>query len=244
MDLKKLYDQTKDLSVLLAEDHQPTRLGLEEILIDLFKEVITFPDGKEAYQSYIDRIETNTYDLVITDIQMPNMDGVTLTKKIKELSPEQQIIVLSAYTDKEYLLELINTGISHFVTKPFEYDEFLQTLNYVSHKVKTHKESTTISVDQNILHLGNTLLWDKEKQLLKHEGKVIPLSRNELFLMDMLAENGEKITTTQSLIERFYIAGVDISAGGIRNLVLRIRKKLPEDIIGTVYGMGYKLLLA
>jgi DNA-binding response OmpR family regulator len=243
MDLKKLYDQTKELSVLLAEDHQPTRLGLEEILIDLFKEVTTFPNGEEAYQSYINHFDTNTYDLVITDIQMPNMDGVTLTKKIKELHPEQQIIVLSAYTDKEYLLELINTGISHFVTKPFDYDEFLQTLQYVSHKINTHKVSQT-DIDENILYLGNTLLWDKEKQLLKHEGKVIPLSRNELFLMDILAQNGEQITTTQSLIERFYISEVDISAGGIRNLVLRIRKKLPEDIIGTVYGMGYKLLLA
>ncbi len=242
MDLKKLYDQTKDLSVLLAEDHQPTRLGLEEILIDLFKEVVTFSNGEDAYQSYLERFEENPYDLIITDIQMPQMDGVTLTKKVKNVYPEQQIIVLSAYTDKEYLLDLINTGISHFVTKPFEYDEFLQTLKYVSYKVKTHQKPHT-NQDKNILLLGNGLQWDKEKQLLKHDGKTIELSRNELFLMEMLAENGEKITTTQSLIERFYVSGVDISEGGIRNLVLRIRKKLPEDIIGTVYGMGYKLLL-
>jgi len=243
MDMKKLYDQTKDFSVLLAEDHQPTRLGLEEILVDLFKEVVTFPNGEDAYQSYLERFEERPYDLIITDIQMPRMDGVTLTKKIKEVYPEQQIIVLSAYTDKEYLLDLINTGISHFVTKPFEYDEFLQTLTYVSHKIKAYKDTNVIQ-DTNILLLGDTLQWDKEKQLLKHEGKVIELSRNELFLMEMLAENGEKITTTQSLIERFYVSGVDISEGGIRNLVLRIRKKLPEDIIGTVYGMGYKLLIA
>jgi len=242
MDLKKLYDQTKDLSVLLAEDHQPTRLGLEEILIDLFKEVVTFSNGEDAYQSYLERFEENPYDLIITDIQMPQMDGVTLTKKVKKVYPEQQIIVLSAYTDKEYLLDLINTGISHFVTKPFEYDEFLQTLKYVSYKVKTHQKSHT-NQDKNILLLGNGLQWDKENQLLKYDGKAIELSRNELFLMEMLAENGEKITTTQSLIERFYVSGVDISEGGIRNLVLRIRKKLPEDIIGTVYGMGYKLLL-
>ena len=243
MDLKELYDQTKDLSVLLAEDHKPTRLGLEEIMIDLFKEVNAFSDGEEAYRSYLDRFDTNPYDLIITDIQMPNMDGVSLTKKIKALRPEQQIIVLSAYTDKAYLLELINIGISHFVTKPFNYNEFLQTLQYISRKVKTEKVSH-MDIDQNILYLGSTMLWDKENQVLKHGDKAIPLSRNELFLMEMLAQNGEKITTTQSLIERFYISGVDISAGGIRNLVLRIRKKLPEDIIDTVYGMGYKLLLA
>ena len=244
MDVKKLYEQTKDLSVLVAEDHQQTRLGLEEILIDLFKEVVTFPNGEDAYKSYIERAKTNPYDLIITDIQMPNMDGVTLTKKIKALYPEQLIIVLSAYTDKEYLLELINTGISHFVTKPFEYDEFLQTLKYVSQKIKAGTDDTPVNPNNNILRLGDTLQWDKEKQLLKHDGKPIELSRNELFLMQVLAENGEKITTTQSLIERFYLSGIDISEGGIRNLVLRIRKKLPEDIIGTVYGMGYKLLLA
>jgi len=243
MDLKKLYEQTKDLSVLVAEDHEQTRLGLEEILIDLFKEVNTFPNGEDAYISYLEHSKTNPYDLIITDIQMPNMDGVTLTKKIKEKYPEQQIIVLSAYTDKEYLLDLINTGISHFITKPFEYEKFLQTLKYVSQKI-TKRTDSHLETDDNILLLGDTLQWDKTKQLLKYNRKSIELSRNELFLMAILAENGEKITTTQSLIERFYLSGIDISEGGIRNLVLRIRKKLPEDVIGTVYGMGYKLLLA
>ncbi len=243
MDFRKLYGQTKDLCVLLAEDHEPTRLGLEEVLQDLFKEVVVFPNGRDAYYAYLDRYDNAPYDLIITDIQMPHMDGVTLTKKIKEKHPRQPIIVLSAYADKDYLIDLINIGISHFTPKPFDYESFLDTLYRISSKIalehteKTHPESTTI------VKLGEHTEWDKEKHTLKYEGKSITLSKNELLMMDLLIQNGEQITTTTTLVEKFYLEGVDISEGGLRNLVLRIRKKLPENIIGTVYGLGYKVLM-
>jgi len=238
MNFKQLYQQTKDLSVLLAEDHEPTRLSLEEVLQDLFKEVLSFSNGMEALHAYKERKKDTAFDLVISDIQMPKMNGVELTKEIKTLQPEQQIIILSAHTDKEYLLELINTGISYFITKPFEYDTFLKTLHSVSSKIIRSEEKST---EENFILLGETLQWDKEKHLLKHEGKSIDLSRNELFFMETLVQNGEQITTTQSLIEKFYLEGIDINEHGIRNLVLRIRKKLPEEVIGTVYGMGYRI---
>ena len=239
MDFTQLYQQTKDLSVLLAEDHEPTRLSLEEMLQDLFKEVRSCANGKDALDAYTERGEENLFDLIITDIQMPQINGVELTKKIKEITPQQQIIVLSAHTDKEYLLELINTGISYFVTKPFEYDTFLKTLYSISSKISKKEEDN--HEESSIVPLGETLQWDKEKRLLKHGGKSIELSRNELLLMETLAMNGEQITTTQLLIEQFYLEGIDINEHGIRNLVLRIRKKLPEEVIGTVYGMGYKV---
>jgi len=243
MDFTQLYQQTKELSVLLVEDHEPTRVSLEEMLQDLFIEVNAFSNGLDALKHYQERLDENKpFDLVITDIQMPQMNGVELTKNIKRLTPHQQIIVLSAHTDKEYLLELINTGISYFLTKPFEYDTFLKTLHSVSNKIVQNEKDET-SEASNIVYLGETMQWDKEKRLLKykHSGKSIDLSKNEMFLMETLAQNGEQITTTQFLIEKFYLEGIDINENGIRNLVLRIRKKLPEDVIGTVYGMGYKV---
>jgi DNA-binding response OmpR family regulator len=204
--------------------------------------VVSFADGSDALQAYEERLQHAPFDLVITDIRMPYMNGVELSQKIKAQQPDQPIIVLSAHTDKEYLIELINTGISHFVPKPFAYDTFLQTLFKVTQKIIETKTQT----DQNpmLLPLGEHLQWDMEKRLLKRNGKSIELSRNELFLMEILAKNGERITTTQALIEAFYLEGVDINEHGIRNLVLRLRKKLPEEIISTVYGMGYKLLVS
>jgi DNA-binding response OmpR family regulator len=241
MDFTQLYQQTKSLSVLLAEDHTPTRLSLEEMLQDLFCDVQAFSNGMDAYNCYEERITDTPFDLVITDIQMPHMNGVTLIKQIKTYHPQQQIIVLSAHTDKEYLIELINIGISHFLAKPFEYDTFLQTLFTVTKQIAEKKgeegQKTTV------LSLGENLTWETETEQLKHHDTRIELSRNELFLMKTLAKNGERITTTQEMIEALYLAGIDTNEHGIRNLVLRLRKKLPEDIIGTVYGMGYKLLL-
>ena len=236
MDLNTLFSQTKSLSVLVVEDHLPTLLGLEEILQDLFGTVIACTNGEEALEKYQDE----EIDLLITDIQMPRLNGVSLVKEVKAISPEQQIIVLSAYTDKEYLLELINTGISYFVTKPFKYEDFLKTIASVVEKINTASQDS-LAKNRHLIHIGEQLVWDKVKRILKSDEGSIELSKNELLLMEVLAENGEQISTTQSLIDRFYLEGIDINEHGIRNLVLRLRKKLPEDIIGTVYGMGYKI---
>jgi len=238
MNFNTLFSQTKTLSVLVAEDHHPTLLGLEEILRDLFAKVVACTNGEDALNAY----KEEPFDLVITDIQMPKRNGVSLIKEIKAIQPNQQVIVLSAYTDKEYLLDLINIGISYFVTKPFEYDTFLKTLATVTQKIETSSQSE--SEENEILHLGESLTWDKKRLILKHNNKSIDLSKNELILMDTLAQKGEQITTTQFLIDKFYLDGIDINEHGIRNLILRLRKKLPEDVIGTVYGMGYKLLLS
>jgi len=240
MDLTALYLKTKELSVLLAEDHTPSREEMHDILSELFGEVISVSDGEEAlhlYRSY--RNENRTFDLVITDIQMPHMNGVSLAHAIKKLEKEQSIIVLSAYPDSEYLLELINIGLSQFITKPINHQVFLEVLDDVASLITEKKRSQSQNTDPSI-EIINNLTWDIKKRLLKHEGKLIDLSRNELIFIESLAKNGEQITTTQSLLETFYGNGIDINENGIRNLVLRLRKKLPENTIHTVYGMGYK----
>ena len=87
IDYRTLYEQTKTLSVLLVEDFEPLRREMLEVLEDLFKSVISASDGKEALVLYQDAFENNpmAIDLVISDIQMPNMDGVILTKKYVNL---------------------------------------------------------------------------------------------------------------------------------------------------------------
>jgi len=139
IDYRTLYEQTKTLSVLLVEDFEPLRQQMLEILEDLFKTVLVASDGKEALSLYQHACENNSMaiDLVISDIQMPNMDGVVLTQKIRELNPEQAIIILSAHTDSKYLIELINMGISKFLTKPIEQEEFFDILYRES--VKRHR---------------------------------------------------------------------------------------------------------
>ena len=239
---RTLYEQTKTLSVLLVEDFEPLRREMLEVLEDLFKTVISACDGKEALTLYQDAFETSdtAIDLVISDIQMPNMDGVVLTKKIRELNVDQPIIILSAHTDSKYLLELINMGISKFLTKPIMQDELFDILYKQSDKIYTEKKNVEGVV---IIDLGDNYTWNTAIKILTHDGTVVKLTKHELHLMQYFILKQENICTNQNIIDYFYTQDIEISDKNIRNLVFKLRKKIPEKCISSVYGLGYKFSL-
>ncbi len=240
MDYKTLFSQTKDLSLLLVEDYEPLRNDMSEMLDDLFRTVTVASDGSEALSLYREyyAAHNKNFDLIITDVQMPVMDGVELSKALRDINAGQQIIVLSAYTDSDYLLRLINLGIAQFITKPIDHEELMDTLCHVSKKIN----STEIK-PQNILmiDLGENHIWHKEKLLLKHDNNPVDLTRYELILIQLFVQKSEQVCSNNDILQNFYANDIDISEKSIRNLVLKLRKKLPKKLISSIYGIGYKL---
>ncbi len=239
MDYKKLFSQTKDLSLLLVEDYKPLCDEMEEVLEDLFDIVNVASDGSEAlklYQAYNTMYKTN-YDIVITDIQMPVLNGIELTKRLRDIYVDQEIIVLSAHTDSVYLLELINLGISQFMIKPLKHEEMIDILYDVSKKINSIKSN---SQNTHMLDLGKNYIWDQANLVLKQGADMIELTRHELLLMRLFVQKGEQICTNDDIMEDFYTHRIEISEKNIRNLVFKLRKKLPENVINSIYGMGYK----
>ena len=239
IDYGTLFLQTKNLSLLLVEDYEPLRNDMAEVLEDFFKTVSVASDGSEAlkiYQEYHE-VHARTYDLVISDIQMPLMNGVELSEALRNINADQQIIILSAHTESGYLLKLINLGIAQFITKPIKHEELLDTLYYVSKKIAAAEPE---EADVLLVDLGENYLWDKEKLLLKQDDITIELTRHELLLMQLFVRKEEQVCTNDDIMQDFYANGVDINEKSIRNLVFKLRKKLPEKVIGSIYGMGYK----
>jgi len=241
IDYTTLYHVTKNLSVLLVEDYEPLRKEMIEVLEDLFKKVIPAVNGEEALKLYKDMIEEDlVVDLIISDIQMPKMDGVILSKKIRELNQSQPIIILSAHTDSKYLLEFINMGISKFLTKPIMQDELFDILYKESDKIHTEKKNVEEIV---IIDLGDNYTWDSVINILIHDGTVVELTKHELHLMQYFILKQEHICTNQNIIDYFYSQDIEISDKNIRNLVFKLRKKIPEKCIVSIYGLGYKFTL-
>ncbi|MDD4855709.1 MAG: response regulator [Sulfuricurvum sp.] len=112
--LIELKQVTQDLSVLYVEDEKMIRDGLLGSLKQLFKEVEVAEDGAIGWELY----KNSRFHLIITDISMPNMDGISMISHIMEKNPEARIIVTSAQNDAEKLLTLINLGVDRFLTKP------------------------------------------------------------------------------------------------------------------------------
>lgn len=125
----------KNLRLLIVEDEQKLSKLLKDAINDFFSSVTIAKDGNEG----IKKFKSVKPDIVITDIMMPNCDGLEMTQKIKELNSETPIIILSAHSDKDKLLKAIDLGINKYFIKPFDPEEVLDFLASLATKLEKKK---------------------------------------------------------------------------------------------------------
>jgi len=128
LDLQKLKEYTKDMKVLYVEDDETIQSEMNIFLKRFFSIVDLANDGEQGLSAY----KKEKYHLVISDINMPNMNGIDMSKAILEKNPDQSIIIISAYSDSKYLLELINSGIEYYVLKPVDVKQFTKIIYKVA----------------------------------------------------------------------------------------------------------------
>ncbi|WP_419769457.1 MAG: response regulator [Candidatus Marinarcus sp.] len=124
-DLIKLKDATQNLSILFVEDEIELLNQSVLFLEKLFLKVDKATNGIEALELY----KTNNYDIVITDIQMPKMDGFELIEHIKTLNTQQKIIIVTAYTDEKYITKMNALDVLGYIHKPLDFHEILLKLS-------------------------------------------------------------------------------------------------------------------
>lgn len=134
--IDQLIAWSKELKVLYVEDDLALREEVSLFLSDIFAVIDLATNGEEGLL----KLAQNQYHLVITDIRMPVMDGIEMIEKIKELYPQQPILVTSAHNESEYLVKLINLGITHFITKPIQSDQILNVLYVIVAHISHEKE--------------------------------------------------------------------------------------------------------
>jgi len=241
-----LEEYSKNKSVLFVEDDKDIVKETSELLELIFQRVDVAFDGEEGLEKYNNyyKEENSYYDLVISDIKMPKKDGIELTKEIFAINKKQLLIILSAHSESAYLLELINLGISHFITKPLNYDSFVHVL-YTKLKELHENNDKSKNSFSFILKINDELSWNKQtKQLFKNEQN-IKLTKKELLLMDILLRYREKTHTIDELLNILWDGDEDIKASvsNLKNIISRLRKKVPELDLENVYGFGYRINL-
>lgn len=239
--MDQIREQTKHLSVLFVEDNEPFRTRILPVLEDYFYRVDAAIDGSDGLEKYTNLYQTKQkhYDLVISDIRMPNMNGVELTAAIRRIHEEQPIIILSAHAEADYLLSLINLGVAQFITKPVQYPQMFETLYKVCHKI--NQTPTTPTHPNHIISLTNTIFWDNEKKFLFEKETAVALTKYEILLMELLTKKFEQVCSSDEILSHFYLNNIDVSSDNLRGMMMRLRKKLPEKALNSIYGMGYRL---
>ena len=229
LQIQNLKPHTKNMRILLVEDHKDLHHILFKMFQALFLEVGTAYNGKEALELY----KNNHYDLVFSDIVMPKMDGVTLATEIKNINPRQEIIILSAHQESPYLLELINLGIRRFIPKPAPLGKILSELQLVC---DVYDQQTP-----NIKTINKDVYYHMTERNLYVNDTIIALSPYEVLIIELLISKLNTYVSNQEIVEYFYLHLIDVHIDNIRKIIYKLRKKLPHLLIQNTHALGYSI---
>jgi len=221
----------KDISILLAEDESELRDYLAEYLQLFFLKVYTAKDGQEAYTIYLDKHP----DIVITDINMPILDGLTFISKIRQRDNETKIVVMSAHSEEQKLLRAVELHLETYLIKPIKVDKLKSVLfQSVESLRKVLKR----------VYIQKSIYWDNTTDTLWENGEQVLLKARETLLLKLLCSKVNQSVSAETIFYTIYKDNdnKEFSSDSVTSLMKRVRSKLPKEVIKNVYGAGYKII--
>lgn len=210
--LKKLSNYT----LLFVENEKGIRDNFEEYFKLLFKTVYIGVDGQNGYELY----KEHNPDLIITDIKMPRMDGIELVKQIRKNDLDTSIVIISAHTEVELLLESIPLNLIEYTVKPLNTEKLTSLFEKFLDK-KT----------------DNAFVYNKDKSEVLLNGETFQLNYKENIFLDKIVN--EKRIISYDEIEFDVWDGKEMSQNALRLFIKNLRKKLPKEFIKNVPNHGY-----
>jgi len=219
----------KQFSVLYAEDELSLQKVMVEYLNTNFKQVYTAVDGEDALVKY----KRHNPDVLIFDINMPKLDGLSAARVIRENNKKIPIIMFSAYHDKEKLFNSLDINVMSYTLKPinpFEFQKILDKLN-----------ETLLS---NFFHITNTCIWNKEKEVLYQSIDEIDLTHKEKLLLKLLIERHKQCVSFEDIMAFVWINEPfkEISKDSAKQQIKLLRQKLPNGCIKSIPKVGITLI--
>jgi len=160
--LKNLRKECSNFRLLYVEDHDELRESMGRIFENIFESVEFGIDGADGFEKYKKSLDENKpFDLVISDIEMPTMNGLEMCSKIREELSEQKFIFLTAYGDSNYLLKGIELGVDGFLIKPLKTEQMHDTLTKVCKSLSAQRAIETYIASIEAL---NQSLMEKNQQ--------------------------------------------------------------------------------
>ncbi|WP_294961319.1 response regulator transcription factor [Sulfurimonas sp.] len=219
----------QNLSILYAEDEIGIRKNIADSLGYYAKEVYQASNGQEAFEIYKDKKP----DIILSDIHMPILNGIEFIKKVRAENKKVPVVMITAHTDKEYLLDAVELHMEKYIVKPLILEDLLNTL-----------EKCVALIDVNmieVLKVDKDYIYDYDKKELLYKENHIILNKKEMCFFEVLISNQNRIVTYEELQE--YVWGDDVMTdSALRSLVRNLRKKIPTDIIFNLSGVGYRLV--
>ena len=226
------------LSVLLVEDeenlHDALKLNLE---LEGYEITSAF-DGQEALK----KIEEEYFDLIIMDVMLPGVDGISVTENIRLHNNDVPILILSAKNTSADRVAGLKKGADDYLTKPFNLEELLLRVQKLIEKNKKMQEKD--SVGDNYSFGKNTVDF-RAQEIFTRLGERIQISKKEAMLLKLLIENKNEVVPREKILQSVWGYNVYPTTRTIDNFILNFRKYFEEDsrnpqYFHSVRGVGYK----
>ncbi|MEA2073286.1 MAG: response regulator [Campylobacterota bacterium] len=255
-DIKKLKELSEGFSVLYVEDDDSIRNSMHVYLKKFFFKVVAAEDGLEGLDLY----KKETFDIVITDLSMPRMNGLEMITNLKKINPKQAVLVTSAHSESDYMMGAIKAGIEGYVIKPFDFHQLNQELMKIIEnlhlilKNRNYQENLEEMVQKKSDELTKVLAYENENYEQTLYSMVEMIEERDTYTAGhskRVAEYAKLIAQemhyTKEECTKIYQAGIlhDIGKVATPDTVLLNPKKLNEieyKLIQEHVSVGYKLL--
>jgi two-component system OmpR family response regulator len=227
-----------NLNILLAEDDESLGSLLQSYLKSKGHHVVLAKTGKVAYEKF--NGNNVAFDFLIFDVMMPEMDGFTLAREIREIDKKIPILFLTAKSMEEDKLKGFDSGADDYMTKPFSMEELLARINAISNRTFSRNSNTTKE-----LNIGK-LKYEPELSLLHLTNGSKKLTTKENSLLHLLVKNNGEVLDRQATLRAIWGDDNYFNGRSMDVYIAKLRKLLKEDPaieIMNIHGTGFKLLV-
>ena len=194
-------------------------------------------EGSDDGERGLDRSLRESFDLVILDLLLPRLDGLSVLQTLQRARPELPVLILSARSDLPTKLRGFELGACDFLAKPFSLDELLA-------RVRVHLRANGHAGAENLIRVGRLQL-DRTRRQATLDGASVGLSEREFLLLHNLLEHAGEIVSRERLLADVWGYDFDPRSNVVEVCMRRVRKKLgPEAPIETVRNAGYRVTAA
>ena len=219
------------MRVLVVEDEPTIAAQLTVALSGAGYVVDVAHNGVDAHLQGCD--EGQPYDAVVLDLGLPQMDGLTVLRKWRAAGRIMPVLILTARENWHEKVVGIDAGADDYLTKPFHMEELLARLRALIRRAGGHASPELIC--------GDIVLDTLQSRVTVH-GQAVTLTSHEYRVLDYLMHRQGQLVSRSDLIEHIYAQDFDRDSNTVEVFIARLRKKLPEGVIETVRGLGYRLI--
>ena len=220
------------MRVLVVEDEKDLNSIICSKLVKEGYNVDACYDGQAA----LDYMEAENYDGAIMDIMIPNKDGITVLREMRNAGIQVPVLFLTAKTETQDIVRGLDAGASDYMTKPFEFSELMARLRVMLR--------TQNPVNENVITCGSLVVDMNNRQAIR-DGKVIDLTVREYAILEYLARNRNVVVTREQIRVNIWNIDDDLNSNVIDVYIRYLRRKIDdnyeEKLIHTIRGVGYKL---